>query len=1222
MKKKTFLSIVYLCFFIQVFTQETIVTVVNRNSNGPGSLHQAILDINALGNTGVINFADSLAGKTITLKEKLPYVEADLTINGNSVAISGDNKYQSGFYISPGKVVKVSRVHFKEGRFYNYGGAIFNNGSVLSLESCIFSSNKTGNWGGAIGTLNGQTDIKGCTFYNNTAGINGGVIYYENSIVSFIGTLFKGNTSPTGGTNDYSHINSNGYNVYDNYCYNNDFNPFTATGDKEIEVLAFTPVSFKLLHGSEAKNVITIRPDDYPTTDFYGNSIPATNAASGAVQETAAPGYFIESSSDGPGDISFTFNPEPDDDGILSAGSIITLTATPNSGTSGAAFRYFSIDGIKNETNPLQISINNTIKVIAVFGLNITVTNRNNGAGSLHQAVTDVNSTGGVGIINIADSLAGKTITLTENIPIIETSLTINGNGITILGDKKYQSGFFIYGNSVIIDVNRVHFKDGCNNFGSVGSIYNLGGGTLTLNSCIFSGNGIKINNDGGFSTINNTGTLNIQGCTFYNNYAGGGVINNYNKGNTTLTGNLFYHNASEDYSFIINNSDGIVTDNCYNVYDITNIDFDFSTICSKKVTELSFTPVSYKLLQNSQAKNVITSLPNGYPTTDFYGNSIPATNAAAGAVQSMAASGFFISYFSRGPGSVSLTSDLEPDADGILPSGSIIQIAATPENCECHAAFCYFLENGDTNTINPLRITLNKNTEVCAVFAYPGMVEEQAPPTETAYEYVVNPFVQPNDSTLNWYGSGDVNNDNAINQDDVSLLEEIINGSYTNPNDRRLNDRADVNGDALINYSDKTILQEYIIGTIEYLPGQWNDLLTKEEKQDWLQKMINIDNPDKTCKNVPDSIICDCSQYADQMMINFHGFTKRELAVFLKSYSYDTANNGRFNLPVYIMGMQYKSADGLGAGGHARNWITHGEDVLDWNNNFMIEPQHNAIEEINENYFDLDDEVNRIDISIEGPPTRKDEMPFETELITYFGFSITDTNTFTVSEGINYCEIYPNYYNIAAITRKEFSPPEIAIAFPLQGEITNTPKLIATISDETIFDRYRYLNPDYDEKNVLFCNNGLEFYNKNSFYIIDNGERKQMFNNTNTTLEGLSEGEHILIVTSVDEFGNKSEETINFVYNLQTTVNETELNEIKVYPNPADNYVYFEFSNLSGKVVTIEMYNSSGQLVDKQITNNNNFKYSVSTYPLGIYMYKITNVSGSIMGVGKIIKE
>jgi len=161
--------------------------------------------------------------------------------------------------------------------------------------------------------------------------------------------------------------------------------------------------------------------------------------------------------------------------------------------------------------------------------------------------------------------------------------------------------------------------------------------------------------------------------------------------------------------------------------------------------------------------------------------------------------------------------------------------------------------------------------------------------PTE-AYEFITNPFVQPNDSTLNWYGSGDANNDNIIDQNDILRLDQVAAGSYTDPNDRRLRDRCDVNGDALVNSSDKTILQSYVSGTITYLPGQWNKLQTRAEKENWLQKMLAIDRSDTTCFTSGQHIQgCDCSQYSAQMLINFNGYIKSDLNEFLRIYPYDT---------------------------------------------------------------------------------------------------------------------------------------------------------------------------------------------------------------------------------------------------------------------------------------------------------------------------------------------
>lgn len=40
---------------------------------------------------------------------------------------------------------------------------------------------------------------------------------------------------------------------------------------------------------------------------------------------------------------------------------------------------------------------------------------------------------------------------------------------------------------------------------------------------------------------------------------------------------------------------------------------------------------------------------------------------------------------------------------------------------------------------------------------------------------YTANPFVQPNDTTLNWYGSGDANGDDTLTSADLTRMREVI---------------------------------------------------------------------------------------------------------------------------------------------------------------------------------------------------------------------------------------------------------------------------------------------------------------------------------------------------------------------------------------------------------------------------------------------------------------
>ena len=110
----------------------------------------------------------------------------------------------------------------------------------------------------------------------------------------------------------------------------------------------------------------------------------------------------------------------------------------------------------------------------------------------------------------------------------------------------------------------------------------------------------------------------------------------------------------------------------------------------------------------------------------------------------------------------------------------------------------------------------------------------------------IIDNFSQPNDTTLNYYGSGDVFLDNQIDEKDAYRLDSIINSTFSDFSDERLLDRADINGDGIINLEDKQILENYLNKNISYLPGNHNKSKDRYEKIDWIKKMILIDSTDK----------------------------------------------------------------------------------------------------------------------------------------------------------------------------------------------------------------------------------------------------------------------------------------------------------------------------------------------------------------------------------------
>ena len=76
--------------------------------------------------------------------------------------------------------------------------------------------------------------------------------------------------------------------------------------------------------------------------------------------------------------------------------------------------------------------------------------------------------------------------------------------------------------------------------------------------------------------------------------------------------------------------------------------------------------------------------------------------------------------------------------------------------------------------------------------------------------------------------------------------------------------------------------------------------------------------------------------------------------------------------------------------------------------------------------------------------------------------------------------------------------------------------------------------------------------------------------------------------------------------------------NSIAVYPNPANDYVIVEGSNLNSQ---IEWYDVLGKKVFSQVVNSNNTTIDISGLEPGIYFYKIITVDNSSQ-TGKLIKE
>ncbi|MDD5570169.1 MAG: T9SS type A sorting domain-containing protein [Bacteroidales bacterium] len=90
------------------------------------------------------------------------------------------------------------------------------------------------------------------------------------------------------------------------------------------------------------------------------------------------------------------------------------------------------------------------------------------------------------------------------------------------------------------------------------------------------------------------------------------------------------------------------------------------------------------------------------------------------------------------------------------------------------------------------------------------------------------------------------------------------------------------------------------------------------------------------------------------------------------------------------------------------------------------------------------------------------------------------------------------------------------------------------------------------------------------------------------------------------------------FEYIIPTGIeNKNNLNEIHIYPNPANTQITIEFSS---QYSVVSIYNLSGQEIKKLRAMSHELRVDISNLPSGIYFVKVVNEDG--VSVGKFVKE
>lgn len=210
----------------------------------------------------VIEFAESLAGQTITLSEGHLRVRSDVTIEGGGITIDG-GRTSRHFSVSGNNVdFTISDMTLSNGAAAS-GGSIANIGSRggrLSITDVIFEGNQSNNEGGAIHlkTLEGlygvpyEFNVSSSTFRDNDATGSGGAIYaYGFADTAIADSTFTSNTSDArggailiGDSDDNSHqmsLNITGSTFTDNQATDDGgAAAVSATGSTRIRNSVFT----------------------------------------------------------------------------------------------------------------------------------------------------------------------------------------------------------------------------------------------------------------------------------------------------------------------------------------------------------------------------------------------------------------------------------------------------------------------------------------------------------------------------------------------------------------------------------------------------------------------------------------------------------------------------------------------------------------------------------------------------------------------------------------------------------------------------------------------------------------------------------------------------------------------------------------------------------------------------------------------------------------------
>jgi len=113
--------------------------------------------------------------------------------------------------------------------------------------------------------------------------------------------------------------------------------------------------------------------------------------------------------------------------------------------------------------------------------------------------------------------------------------------------------------------------------------------------------------------------------------------------------------------------------------------------------------------------------------------------------------------------------------------------------------------------------------------------------------------------------------------------------------------------------------------------------------------------------------------------------------------------------------------------------------------------------------------------------------------------------------------------------------------------------------------------------------------------------------------------GEYTLVITTAS---GCTIETSSEITSLSSTDFNSGSENLKVYPNPAEEFVFIELDPYGSEARSLAVYSIDGRLIQARVINSNRMELDLSDYANGVYIIHLLDMSGHSLAKSKLIRQ